>query len=239
MPMKTRTKITIETDCARKLVIGRTRSAFNAWRPLCGVRLLRPDEAAALTACLEVSEHPLEISKTSHHSNPDGLLNVCLEPLLNQRQARAERGEQYMRRTKLVRRITDRSADRVDAESHLQGSREISTTRAAAHTATPPTRSFAIRRPGLGLLRASGSWCQRFVYDVAQSVIGAPISSKCAPTFGLAPASLAPGGGTQCGVRLAETETYSLAGVMATPRLTMQPRSEQHLVVGRSPAHSA
>jgi len=53
MPLKTRTKITIETDCAGKLVIGRTRSAFNAWRPLCGelVRLLRPDEAAALTAC--------------------------------------------------------------------------------------------------------------------------------------------------------------------------------------------
>ena len=65
MPLKTRTKITIETDCAGKLVIGRTRSAFNAWRPLCGelVRLLRLDEAAALTAWVEVSEHPLEIQQ--------------------------------------------------------------------------------------------------------------------------------------------------------------------------------
>ena len=84
MPLRKRTKITIDTE--RVLVIGRTPSTFDAWCPMCEelVRLLRPDEAAALTAWLRASQHPLEISKLHIIPTADGLMNVCLNSLLNQ-----------------------------------------------------------------------------------------------------------------------------------------------------------
>jgi len=84
MSLKKRTKITIDTE--RVLVIGRTRSTFEAWCPVCDelVRLLRPDEAAMLTTCLRASQHPLEISKLHIIPTADGLMNVCLNSLLNQ-----------------------------------------------------------------------------------------------------------------------------------------------------------
>jgi hypothetical protein len=83
MPLKKRTRITIETE--RVLVIGKTRSTFNAWCPMCNqfVRLLRPDEAAVLNACLRASQHPLEISKLHIIPTADGLMNVCLNSLLS------------------------------------------------------------------------------------------------------------------------------------------------------------
>ncbi len=84
MPLKKKTRITIETE--RVLVIGKTRSTFDAWCPVCDqlVRLLRPDEAAALTACLRASQHPLETSKLHIIPTADGLMNICLNSLLNQ-----------------------------------------------------------------------------------------------------------------------------------------------------------
>jgi hypothetical protein len=84
MSLKKRTRITIETE--RVLVIGRTRSTFEAWCPVCDqlVRLLRPDEAATLSACLQASQHPLEINKLHIIPTADGLLNVCLNSLMNQ-----------------------------------------------------------------------------------------------------------------------------------------------------------
>ncbi len=84
MPLRKRTKITIDTE--RVLVIGRTPTTFDAWCPICDelVRLLRPDEAAALMAWLRASQHPLEISKLHIIPTADGLMNVCLNSLLNQ-----------------------------------------------------------------------------------------------------------------------------------------------------------
>ena len=84
MPLKKRTRITIETE--RVLVIGKTRSTFNAWCPMCNqfVRLLRPDEAATLTAYLGASQYPLEIGKLHVIPTADGLMNVCLNSLLSQ-----------------------------------------------------------------------------------------------------------------------------------------------------------
>ena len=84
MPVKKRTRITIDTE--RVLVIGKTRSTFDAWCPMCNqlVRLLRPDEAAVLTAHLRASQQPLEISKLHIIPTADGLMNVCLNSLLSQ-----------------------------------------------------------------------------------------------------------------------------------------------------------
>ena len=84
MSLRKRTKIMIETE--RVLVIGKARTTFEAWCPACNelVRLLRPDEAATLTTCLRVSQHPLEISKLHIIPTADGLMNVCLNSLLNQ-----------------------------------------------------------------------------------------------------------------------------------------------------------
>ena len=85
------------------------------------VRLLRPDEATALTACLQASGHRLGISKLHIIPTADRLLSVCLNSLLNQSQARTERGESYVRRTKLVPRITDGSTDRMNTENPPAG----------------------------------------------------------------------------------------------------------------------
>jgi hypothetical protein len=84
MPVKKRTRITIDTE--RVLVIGKTRSTFDAWCPMCNqlVRLLRPDEAATLTAYLRASQHPFEINKLHIIPTADGLMNVCLDSLLSQ-----------------------------------------------------------------------------------------------------------------------------------------------------------
>jgi len=92
MPVKKRTRITIDTE--RVLVIGKTRSTFDAWCPMCNqlVRLLRPDEAAVLTAHLRASQQPLEISKLHIIPTVDGLMNVCLNSLLSQGGIKTEGG---------------------------------------------------------------------------------------------------------------------------------------------------
>jgi hypothetical protein len=92
MRVKKRTRITIETE--RVLVIGKTRSTFDAWCPRCNqlVRLLRPDEAAVLTAYLCASQHPLEISKLHIIPAADGLMNICLNSLLSQSGTGSEKG---------------------------------------------------------------------------------------------------------------------------------------------------
>lgn len=84
MLQRRRTKITIETE--RVLVIGKTRSTFDAWCPACyeQVRLLRLEEAAALAACLRACQRPPELEKLHIIPTPDGLMNVCLNSLLNQ-----------------------------------------------------------------------------------------------------------------------------------------------------------
>ena len=84
MSLKKRTRITIETE--RVFVIGKVRSTFEAWCPVCDelVRLLRPDEAATLSACMQASQHPLEIDKLHIIPTADGLMNVCLNSLLHQ-----------------------------------------------------------------------------------------------------------------------------------------------------------
>jgi hypothetical protein len=83
MAPKKRTKITIETE--RVLVIGKTRSTFDGWCPLCNqlVSLLRPDEATAFTAYLRASRYPLEISKLHIIQTAGGLRGVCLNSLLS------------------------------------------------------------------------------------------------------------------------------------------------------------
>jgi len=84
MPVKKTTKITIETE--RVLVIGKSWSTFDGWCPICNqlVRLLRPDEAAALTAHLRASQCPLESSKLHTIPTSDGLMSLCLNSLLSQ-----------------------------------------------------------------------------------------------------------------------------------------------------------
>lgn len=83
MAVKKRTRITIETE--RVLVIGKARSTFDGWCPVCNrvVRLLRPDEASALTAYLRASQYPSKISKLHIIPTADGLMSVCLNSLLS------------------------------------------------------------------------------------------------------------------------------------------------------------
>jgi hypothetical protein len=92
MPAKKRTTITIETD--RVLVIGKTWNTFDGWCPECNqlVRLLRPEEAASLTAYLRASHYPLDITHLHVIPTADGLMSVCLNSLLSQGDVRLKGG---------------------------------------------------------------------------------------------------------------------------------------------------
>ena len=92
MPVKTRIRITIETE--RVLFIDRARSTFDGWCPMCNrlVKLLRADEAAGITAYLRASQCPLEMSKLHIIPTADGLTSVCLNSLLSHGGIGTERG---------------------------------------------------------------------------------------------------------------------------------------------------
>jgi len=92
MAVKKRTRITIETE--RVLVIGKARSTFDGWCPVCNkvVRLLRPDEATAFTAYLRASQYPSEFSKLHIIPTADGLMSVCLNSLLSHGGIGTDRG---------------------------------------------------------------------------------------------------------------------------------------------------
>ena len=81
---KRRVRVTIETE--RVLVISRIKDTFNDWCPSCNelVRLLRPEEAAVMTACMRASNQSLEIDKLHVIPNHAGMMNICLNSVLTQ-----------------------------------------------------------------------------------------------------------------------------------------------------------
>lgn len=79
-----RTRSVIGTE--RILVMGRPRRALDGWCSNCAelVRLVRPEEAANLAACMLASSQPLHAEKLHLVGTPEGLMYVCLNSLLNQ-----------------------------------------------------------------------------------------------------------------------------------------------------------
>jgi hypothetical protein len=82
---KKRTEITLETE--RILVIRRRYRAIEAWCDSCAeqVAMIRPDQAAAVTGQSQRAIFgDIELAALHFLEQPDGMLLICLNSLLNQ-----------------------------------------------------------------------------------------------------------------------------------------------------------
>jgi hypothetical protein len=88
---KTRTEITVETE--RILVIRRRYRAIEAWCESCAqqVVMIRPDQAAAVSGqSLRSIFGDIERAALHFMEQPDGMLLICLNSLLNRAREETE-----------------------------------------------------------------------------------------------------------------------------------------------------